>query len=152
MPLRVVYGTHHHPRPEPLAILAHAPPFILGAADATRARELVPRLAGLDVRLDEKAGEMLADDLFPAVALDSLGAGVPARHDAFRVEHVDRVVHHAFHQEAEALLGLPQGLLVELALGNVARDLGKAQQLAGIVAQRCDHYARPKARAVLAHA
>ena len=47
-----------------------------------------------------------------------------------RVEHVDRVVDDALDQQPEALLALAQRLLVQPALGEVARDLGEAEQLA----------------------
>ena len=41
---------------------------------------------------------------------------------------------------------------VSLALGDVARDLGEADERAGFVADRIDHDTGPEPRAVLAHA
>ena len=70
------------------------------------------------------------------VALDALGAGVPARDVAVGIEHEDRVVLHALDQQAEALLALAQLLLLRAALGEVARDLGEAAQRAVVVAHR----------------
>jgi hypothetical protein len=48
---------------------------------------------------------MAPDDLARAVALDALGAGVPARHAARGVEQVDRITGYARHQDAELLVG-----------------------------------------------
>src|SRR5688500_5671545 len=95
---------------------------------------------------------MPPQDFVAAVALDLLGARVPARHQALRVEHEHRIVGHALDQQPEALLALAHRLLVRPALGKVARDLREAEQLAVVVAQRGDHHVRPEARAVLAHA
>jgi hypothetical protein len=94
---------------------------------------------------------MPADDLVAAVALDLLGAAVPAAHHAGRVEHEHGVVDHALDQQAEALLALAQGLLVQAPLGQVARHLGEAEQAPGLVAQRGDHDVRPEALAVPLH-
>ena len=95
---------------------------------------------------------MLADDLVALVALDALGARVPARHHAVGVEHEDRIVDHALDQQPEALFALAQRLLVKFAVGEVARDLGEAEQPALFVAQRGDDHVRPEARAILAYA
>ena len=73
-----------------------------------------------------EAREVLADDLVGAVALDALGAGVPGRDVAVGVEHEDRVVLDALDQQAEALLALPQRLLVLAPLGQVAGDFREA--------------------------
>jgi hypothetical protein len=45
---------------------------------------------------------MLADNLFGRIAFEALRAGVPARHDASRVEHIDRVVGDSLDQESVA--------------------------------------------------
>jgi hypothetical protein len=62
-----------------------------------------------------------------------------------------RVVDHALDQQPEALFALAQRLLVKLAIGEVARNLGEAEQPALFVAQRGDDHVRPEARAVLAY-
>jgi hypothetical protein len=85
-------------------------------------------------------------------SLDALGARVPVGDHAFRRQHVDRVVGHALHQQAETLLAGAQRILGLLALGDVAGDLGEAQQRAFLVVDRIDHDVGPEARAVLAHA
>ena len=57
--------------------------------------------ARLAVLLGVEGGEMLADDLFGLEALDPLGAGVPAGHEALRVEHVDGVVDDRLDEQPE---------------------------------------------------
>ncbi|HST01068.1 MAG TPA: hypothetical protein VLJ84_05355, partial [Usitatibacter sp.] len=113
-------------------------------------------LAGRPARLDVLGGiellERLPDDLRGLVARDRLGARVPARHDALRVEHDDHVVLDAFQQQPEAFLAVAQLLLVAAALREVARDLGVAHVHAIAVAQRRDHDVGPETRAVLPHA
>nr|GEU28338.1 hypothetical protein [Tanacetum cinerariifolium] len=52
----------------------------------------------------------------------------------------------------QRFLGLRQRVLGQPALGDVARDLGKADQGAVRVVHRVDHHAGPEAGAVLAHA
>ena len=47
---------------------------------------------------------MPADDLAGGIALEALGAGIPARDMARRVEHVDRVVGDGVDQQPEARL------------------------------------------------
>jgi hypothetical protein len=99
-----------------------------------------------------EAREVAADDFFLAVALDALGARVPVGDDAFRRQHVDRVIGHALHQQAEALLALAQLVLGLLALGDVAGHLGKAEQQPFLVVDGVDDDVGPEAGAVLAHA
>ena len=77
---------------------------------------------------------------------------IPVGDVAVGVEHVDGVVGDALHQQPELLLALPERLLGGLAFGQVARDLGKADQLAGRLADRIDDDVGPEARAVLADA
>ncbi len=55
--------------------------------------------------------EVGPDDLARGVALDPLGAGVPALHDPFGREHEDRVVLDVVDQQPEADLAAPQQLL-----------------------------------------
>ena len=65
------------------------------------------------------------------VALDPLRADIPVAHTTFGIEHVDGVVGDALHQQPELLLAFLERLLGFLALGQVARDLGIAENLAG---------------------
>lgn len=52
----------------------------------------------------------------------------------------------------QRLAGLFEGLLGLGGIGNVAGDLGKAQQRAGVAANRIDDDVGHEARAILAHA
>src|ERR1700744_1429827 len=97
---------HYDTGPEPRAILAHAPPFHLIASGGPRRRQRMRGYPRRPVLLGVEAREMLAEDLRRRVALDPFRAGIPARHAALRVEHVDRVVGHPVHQQAEAGLAL----------------------------------------------
>src|SRR5215210_1058395 len=65
---------------------------------------------------------MASENLLLAVALDAVRPFVPAGNLTIRIEHEDRVVFHALHQETKPFLVLPQRLLSQLALGNVPDD------------------------------
>src|SRR5579885_3126270 len=52
--------------------------------------------------------EVPADDLLGAVAFDARRAGIPARHDAARVEHDQRIIGDARGQEMEAPFAVAQ--------------------------------------------
>ena len=47
---------------------------------------------------------MLADDLVCRIALDALGAGIPAGYPPFRVEHEDRVVDDRLNEQAKCFV------------------------------------------------
>ena len=66
-------------RPEARAVLADAPALVLEASVLRRLAQLELREMLGDVfgRVEDR--EVLADDLVGAVALDALGAGVPAQ-------------------------------------------------------------------------
>ena len=55
--------------------------------------------------------EVLADDLSRRIALDALGAGIPAGDDTVRVQHVERIVGDAVYQQPELTLAFAQTLL-----------------------------------------
>ena len=137
---------------EAAAILAHPPAFGLVPPVPARRRQRLLRLAGLAVLVGEEACIGLAEDLVAGVALGTLGTQVPAGDAAVRIEREDRIVHDAVDQQPEALLALPQRLLVDPAVGDVAGDLGKAAALATGVLQPVDHDAGPEPAAVLADA
>ena len=56
-----------------------------------------------------------------------LGARVPGRDVARRVEHEDGVVAHAFDEQPESLLALAKRFFGVASLGEVAGDLGEAE-------------------------
>lgn len=59
---------------------------------------------------------MLADDLLGRIALDPLAADVPARHDAGRADHIERVVRDTFDKKTETAFALEQIPLLPLFL------------------------------------
>ena len=69
-------------------------------------------------------GEVLAQDIFAPVAVERLGPGVPARHTALRIEHVDRAVLDRIDDEPRALLALAQGLFDLAACLDVFEQAG----------------------------
>src|SRR5690606_14066247 len=97
-------------------------------------------------------GDVAAQHLVADVAVDPRRALVPGGDPAVRVEHVDRVVAHPLDQQAEALLAGAEPLVLLLALGEIAGDLGVALQPAARVTHRGDDDVGPEAGAVLADA
>ena len=69
---------------------------------------------------------------------------------AVGIEHVDGVVAHALDQQAEALLAGHQRLVNDPAVGDVAGDLGVADDLAALADHRIDDHMGPEAGAILA--
>ena len=104
---------------ETAAILAHAPAlrFVLPLARGNLERAL--GLARGAVLLGKEEPEMPADDFVGTIAFDAPSALVPVVHAAVGVEHVDRIVAHAFKQQSVALLRLAQRLFRLLALGHI---------------------------------
>src|SRR6202035_4313482 len=105
-PFRVVEGGDDDVRPERRAILADPQPLVLEAADMLRNFQLVLRPAPRHRLGGIELGEVQAEDLAGPVALDPLGAGVPADHVAFGVEHEDGIVADTLDEQPEALLAL----------------------------------------------
>ena len=103
------------------------------------------------LRGDDEVGEFLAQRLGARPAEDRVRLRVPFADAARLIDldeaiqgHVDDVAHHA--------LAVDQRFLHLHAAGDVARDLGEADEPVGVVADCVDHHAREEARAVLAHA
>ncbi len=90
--------------PERAAILALAQALGFPASLAGSCSQTPGRYARGGVLGRIEPAEMRPDDLVGCIAFDTLRPGVPARDAAFRVEHVDGVVGHALHQQAELLL------------------------------------------------
>ena len=148
---RVAHGRDDRVRPEPVAVLAQPPPFVLHPALARGRLELGLRLAQRHVFRRIEDGNVLAQNLFGGVALDRLGARIPARYPASGVEHENGVLLHALHQQAKPLLAFVQRQLRATALGYITRHLGEPDHRAVRVAQRRDDHVGPEAGAVLAH-
>jgi hypothetical protein len=113
-------------RPETRAVLAHPPALRFVAAFVDCRQQSAGRHAiGAILRRIEH-GEVAADDFALAVALDAHGPGVPVRHVALRIEHVNGVIRDAVNQRLKAPLAflrrgphqLPFQLLAALAGGN----------------------------------
>src|SRR5204862_8102189 len=78
----VAQGRDDAVRPEALAVLAQAPPFILHPALAHRRIQLRLWFAARQVFRRVKHRTVLTPDLFRGVSLDRLGARGPPRHSA----------------------------------------------------------------------
>lgn len=100
---RIADRIDHHIGPEAAAVLAQAEPLGLEPADGRGRVQGTRRQSRGAVFLGIEAGEMLADDLGGCIALEPLGAGIPARDRAGRIEHVDRVVGDRIDQDAITL-------------------------------------------------
>jgi hypothetical protein len=92
---------------------------------------------------------MLADDFLGRVTLDALSADVPVGDNAVRIEHVKRVIGNATYQQTKMFFTLPQSLDGLAPFGDVAGNLGKANELAVFV-DGIDHDGSEKFRAILA--
>src|SRR2546429_578729 len=87
--------------PEFRAILSYPPALFLEAFLGDRHFQPVLWLAGLNVFRSIKDREMLANNVFLPIPANSLRSEVPTHHAAFGVEHKNRVVLHALHQQAK---------------------------------------------------
>src|ERR1043166_9338836 len=97
-PALVVQRRDHHVGPEPAAVLAYAPAFVLEPAALLRHLQLALRAAALDRLRRIEHGEVPTQDLGLGIAILFLGAAVP-RHDVARaVEQANGVVLHAVHE------------------------------------------------------
>ncbi len=90
----------------------------------------------------------MTGDLRFLIALDALRTGIPVGDIALRVEHIDGVIGNALHQKTKALLTFLKRLFRLTALGEVAGDLGEAEQVALRVDDRIDDHMGPEPRAV----
>src|SRR5207249_4059719 len=136
-------------RPEAGAVLAHPPPFVLPPPLCRGYLQPPLRFARLHVLWWIKPGNVLSENLLGRVPLDALGPGVPAHHPPCGIEHEQRILLHALHQQPEPLLRLAQGLFRPVSPGQVARDFREAEQRAVGAPQGRDHDVRPEAGAVL---
>src|ERR1700712_1987443 len=94
---------------------------------------------------------MLADDLFRQIDLYAISPGVPVLYRAVRIEHVERVIGDAVHQQTETPLAFLESLGSLVPLGDVARDLGEADQFVAFV-KRVDDDRREEPVPILADA
>ena len=97
---RQIHRIDDHGGPEPRAVLAHAPAFSLELAGPQRLFQRAPRKVGRPVFFRVEPREMLPDDFMGRIALEALGARIPARHHAGGIEHVDGVIVDRLDQQA----------------------------------------------------
>ncbi|OIQ68130.1 hypothetical protein GALL_502800 [mine drainage metagenome] len=137
--------------PKQAAVLPDAPAFRfkppLARGDFKRLARLV--LTAVFFRVEQ--GKGLSNDLLPPVALDFLRTQIPVADPALLIQHKNRVVRDALHQQPELFLALPDRALCHFPLGQVPGNLGKPQQVARGCANRVDDHMGPEAAAVLAH-
>ncbi len=106
----------HHVGPELAAVTAHAPAFALVAAfDRRPVQVAFRRPVGAILRRIE-VREVAAEDVGGLIALEALGARVPTRHMAGRIEHVDGVVVDRVDQQAVAGVVVPAAFDPELLI------------------------------------
>ena len=79
--------------------------------------------------------EAASDDLVGRVSEQPLAAGVPAGDDPVRTQHADRVIGHAFEQQAKLVLGetQPLALLVELGIEREDAAVGVVELAKGLM-------------------
>src|SRR4051812_46881092 len=100
-------------RPEARAVHAYAPAFAIAASFRRGGVEVALRNARVDVGARVEARIMLADDLVFTIAVQALGTGVPACHNAVRIEHDERAVGYAVDDQAKAVFA-PRQLFLDL--------------------------------------
>lgn len=103
--LAVVDRIDHRAAPEAAAILAHPPAFGFEPSSAQCRFQGALGRAGGAILFGVEDGEVLPQDFVLGVALETLGPGVPAAHQAVGVQEVDGIVHHRVHQQPVALVG-----------------------------------------------
>src|SRR5437868_11221929 len=108
----VVHRRNDDVGPEGRAVLAQPRPFVLEASLFARPAQLFLRPMSFARLRGVEDPEVFADDLVGTIALDALGARVPACHAPLRIEHEDGVVLHRFDEKPETLLALAQQLLL----------------------------------------
>src|SRR2546426_643166 len=95
----VTQGRDDHIGPEPRPIFAHSPALVFQQTLARCHAQLLLGLAPLSVFSRIKAGEMLADDLIWAITLNLFCPPVPTDDMPQGIQHENRVVLYALHQQ-----------------------------------------------------
>jgi hypothetical protein len=99
-----------------------------------------------------EVGEVPANDLFGGITFDVLRAGVPARHVAVDIQHIDGIVGDTLNEQSELFFAFAKFSLGGSSFGQVAGDFGEADKLPPRRADRVDDHMGPELGAVLAYA
>src|SRR5262245_48465349 len=94
----------------------------------------------------------MADNFLGRIALDAFRTGIPACHNAVRVEHAKRILGHARDEQAKLPLAFPDCILGGPPFRDVAGYLGEPLKLTIFIADRVHNNERPEAAAVLSDA
>ena len=92
--------------PKALAVLADAPAFAFEPAPGRGLPQNALWHVGGAVFRGVEARKIFPENFPLGIALDALGARIPARNPAIGIDHVDRVVGHALDEETKPLVGL----------------------------------------------
>ena len=157
---RVANGGENDVGPEARAVLADAPGLLLDASARRGKAQQLGGPAAIDVLLGEETREVLTENLFRGIALDTLAARVPGDHVAVAIKKIERVVADAFDDGAQLLVveaqGFQRGALfryiahkaqdhgTEEGVGRLEHDVDR--ELGAVLAQgeevhRCAHLA-----------
>src|SRR5690349_20881526 len=139
-------------RPEPRSILPQAPAFFLIDAFLLGDLELVLRVPDCIGfwRIEDR--KVFPDYFIRGIPFDSLSAFVPRRDVTGRIEHEDRVILYAVDEKTKTFFAFPQLLFRHPPLGELARDLGVADQMTRCIAQGGDDDVGPESRTVFSYA
>ena len=137
--------------PESRPVLADSPalclepPFVPGSLESDARNLRLPVLLGVEAR------EMLTHDLVGGIALESLGAGIPAAYPSFRVEHVNGIVSDALDEQAEPLLARRSSSSASLRSVRSRVTLANPTSSPVGIANRVDDHVGPEPAAVFAY-
>ena len=137
-------------RPEGAAIFTVSPAIIFKTPGAAGNRQIAFRQLQQPVLSAVEAGKVLTDDLLSSVAFGAARTGVPVHDAAARIQHIDRVVLHPFHQHTKGLLTFKLFMLHPALFGTVARHFRIADQPALIIPDGINDHVRPEGRAIFA--
>src|SRR6201999_2889725 len=90
----VLNGIDDDQSPKLRSVFANAPTFCFVFTFLRSSPKRHRRDAVLSVLFGVKAAEMLADNFFGSVALDTFGAGIPRRNDTRRIQLENCVINH----------------------------------------------------------
>ncbi len=108
--LRVADRIDDHACPKTGPVLAHAPALLLVAPRQLGRRERLLRRTRRTIFRRVERADVPADDFMRGVALDPLGAPIPAGDDSFWIEQIDGIIDDALDEQLELLRILDEGI------------------------------------------